>query len=216
MTMRPKLYLYEHNWRSLEEISHATGIKKETLRKRLGLGKTLDQAIAMGVDNPYIRKYPYNGRMMTIREIADETGVSYKRLRSRIDRGWTLEDAICAPMYGQKNPSEQSKAGADAILNETPADEEARCRAAINICRKIMVGDPREVCFRCVQPMIEYMFESDILGYRIRFENGGTRARLTAWYKKHGFESSLHRTYAIEGDKARELLRQQQFTGGMS
>lgn len=215
---KPNTCVYGGRKVTVEELSAMTGISQKKLKYRLGAGYTPEQAVEMGPEANPGKKYLWNGRMLSITEIAREHGVHPGRLHERLHRGWTLEEAVTIPAGTTTRQTliAQNRAildGIAAITKGMEPNESMRCRAAIDILRKIMGEDPRKSDFRCTIPMIEYMFDGDIIRYTVRYEGRNT-ARLTAVYKDHGFASSLNRLFRIDGDHAREISTEKKRTGG--
>lgn len=73
----------------------------------------------------------------------------------------------------------------------------------MKICCEIAFSGPFEFDFRCTVPGKEYVFESDLLKYRISFL--GNIGTLTAEYREHNLPSDLHRRYLVTQDRIKEI-----------
>jgi hypothetical protein len=87
------------------EIAKVTGIKHATLKRRLGKGKTLEEA----ADYQRSKLHTFQGQQMALPEIARQTGVDYRLLLQRVNKlGWSIERATTTPV--------RPKAGSKAQL----------------------------------------------------------------------------------------------------
>lgn len=205
------LYEYQGAHRSIKEISSMTGIPMRTLRRRLCSGKTLEEAIALGATRADPSKlYNWHGSQMTLLQIGRETGLNPNIIRERIHKGWPLEKAATTPtMHGAGitlRARKRANIQSERLYTEGMSSREAmRCNAIFKICKTVL--DYRtldEIKFRCITPMTEYMFESELIRYFVRIESGDI-ARLTAEYTGSGMASSLNRTFKIHDDRATEI-----------
>lgn len=205
-----KVYPWNGENLTLSELSKATGCPRNRLKYLLGNGLSPDEAVELcRTTCRGSMLYDWKGKKMSISQIADAEGKCEKLIRGRMHRGWTLEQAVGMETIksGGKTIRERHRAVEAEIAGKSkglPPREAQRYRAAARICLKIMPCALEEVHFRCVQPMSEYAFESDVLAYCIRFEAPDC-ARLTAWYREHGFASDLNRTYKVNGNSVHEI-----------
>lgn len=197
MTQQRLTVEYQGKEYSILQLSRLVGIPEQTLRDRIVRGKTAEQAVAAGKPRPRGRMYEFRGERMNVGMIAACCGVNADRLRRVLKLGYTAEDAVETMI---KSPAK--------ITMEVPREialspKQIRENAARCICENI--AKPEEIGFRCVEPMTEYAFSGDILGYTIRFEPDGNTARLTAHYRRSGMPSGFGRVYRIDGESAKEI-----------
>lgn len=123
-------------------------------------------------------------------------------LNYRLREGWDVEEAVHTPPGAKPKrvPPPQTEKPPQAT---TP--EGRRWNAAQAICKTI-AASPQAFRFRCTEPMIEYAFERDLLGYRIRFL-APDRAQLTAYWRKDNVPSELNRIYDVNGEEIKEVRR---------
>ena len=219
----PALHKYNGGLYTLKEIARMNNVKYSTLHNRLrlsGFKMSIAEALEYTARGP--RKYPsptynYHGKYMTLQEIASITGISVVTIRNRIHAGWTIEEAADTPIRAKRDnkPRMQNDARAVNHIDGMNQTEIERYKAAVKICRTI-VHNPYAFNFRCTLPAEEYRFEHNILGYIIRFNKNGTRARLSAYYRKHELMSDLNRAFMITGEAIREIQGTQETRGGAS
>lgn len=192
------MYVYRGKQCTCKQLSQMSGIPVGTLRERIYRGMTAEEAVNAGekidAKHTFNPKYQFHGEMLTLREVAARCGVNVHMIRVLMLEGATIEDAaeIAVSSARRSKSAPMSK------------EEKARENAAEAICKKIAVS-PEAFNFRCIEPMLKFEFESDILGYIIQFSADGKTARLSAYYRKDGLASALDRLYAIDKDTAREV-----------
>lgn len=197
------MLLYDDQEWPPPELAKEYGIKPSIFHKRLQRGLSIDEAIAMG---PCLRytKYCYHDQMLTIREIVRISGTPEGTIRHRLHRGWTIEEAADLPVGSNKSKPGGCPALPISVLpKDISPTERSRYLAAIKIFRKIGV-DPIEWNFRCTVPMVEFVFESDLLLWTIQFTPDGRRAELSAFWKEKQFKSDFCRVYKVSGDEVQE------------
>ena len=194
---KPLMLEYDGRVWALQELASAHGIGRTALYHRIRRGLSVDEAIAMGAAAKG-KRYCYHGQMLMVPEVSRISGTAVETIRNRMHRGWSIEEAADLPRGA--NVRKRVKA------TPTASDSSDRMRAALKIFSQIG-ADPSEWNFRCVVPMLEYAFESDLLAWTIRFSPDGSHAELTARYKTHGFKSDLCRNYIFSGDEVQEVLQ---------
>lgn len=210
----PKRRMYEYKGQtlSLKKLSEQTGIARSTLYYRIHeYGMTPDEAIAEGAGKSGGSQHLYCGEMLTVAEISSRTGVRPQTIRERLHKGWSIEEAAETLTLGVK--SLVARRAAQALAGGATEDptagmsraEAARYKAAKKIAAEIAGENADEFGFRCSIPMKEYLFEGDILGYRICFTPDGSSARLSARYRSEGADSDLNRLYIVHGEKIKEV-----------
>lgn len=199
MRTEPITVLYAGEMRTLRELAALTGAPARMLYKRIRAGMSAEDAVYSAL-NGRNRRWEYRGQRLTTRELSDISGIQINVLNSRLRNGWSAEDAVHTPVGARLNrvpPPKQAKPP------KSDSQEGMRWNAAMEICRTI-AGAPSEWNFRCVIPMTEYAFESDLLGYRIRFLSPGL-ARLTAYWRNKDVHSDLYRVFEVDGEEIKEV-----------
>lgn len=199
MRTKPITVPYAGEMRTLHDLAALSGAPVYMLYKRIRAGMSAEEAIYSAL-NGRNRRWEYRGQRLTTRELSDISGIHINTLNYRLRSGWSAEDAVSTPVGAKLNrvpPPKQAK----RPKSDTP--EGMRWNAAMEICRKI-ASTPSEWNFRCVAPMTEYAFESDLLGYRIRFLSPGL-ARLTAYWRNKDVDSDLYRVFEVNGEEIKEV-----------
>lgn len=173
------------------EISKMTNYHKNSVHKALKNGTPVDD-ILQGKMQPHGKRYSYNGKEYTARELSEMTGICVGTINWRIRSGWPMDEVV-KTFVREKSPGTAFPKPYKLPRANTP--EEKYRNAAMQICR-IIAFRPEEWDFRCIVPMIEYVFESDLLLYTVRFLTSD-RAQLTAFYKQKGIPSDLCRLYSV-------------------
>lgn len=75
----------------LAEWSRKTGIKRETIARRLNAGESPERALAT---DPRFKLYEFNGETLTVSAIAKRVGVPANSLLRRVRRHGDIHDAI--------------------------------------------------------------------------------------------------------------------------
>lgn len=202
-----KKHEYYGRMLTVAEAAEETGIPKNTLWGRMKKKKmTLEQAVEFG---PVKHKelHLYHGEMLTLKEIAARAGRNCDLVGIRVRAGWSAEDAADTPS-GKAGETihrryAEDETAAEAAMDGMSARERECYSSALAVCRHVVHCNAHEFNFRCIEPMKEYAFEGDILGYRILIRGG--LARLSAWYRREGVSSDLCRIYRIWDGNAREL-----------
>lgn len=195
---------------SLYGLSVKFGIKLSTLESRVyGRKMTIKDAIAMGPADAHRERgalYEYHGEQLTLKEISRRCGRCYDMLRRKIKEGMTAEEAAFDLASSAEIRARRRIAQSDAYhehVDGLDAREKTRYDAAVKICREIAFSSPFEFDFRCTVPRKEYVFESDLLKYKISFlGNVGT---LTAEYREHSLPSDLNRRYLVTQERIKEI-----------
>ena len=199
-------FVYDGDEYSLNELAIKFGIRLSTLKGRVYCKKMpIEDAIAMGSElsrGPRGALYEYHGEQLTLKEISMCSGRCYATLRRKIKEGMTVEEAA----DGLASSACRRQAQRDVYHEHTDgldAREKVRYDAAMKICREIAFSGPFEFDFRCTVPGKEYVFESDLLKYRISFR--GNIGTLTAEYREPSLPSDLHRRYLVTQDRIKEI-----------
>lgn len=88
-------------------ISEKYGVNKGTIRTRLKLGKTMDEAVAQTgkeyVFTNRLRRLEVGGTLVDIPTAARMTGVQAATLYSRLSTGWPIDRIFETPVLGTNN-----------------------------------------------------------------------------------------------------------------
>lgn len=95
-----RLVEYDGQTHTVKEWSRLTGIRNDTLTRRLNNGWEIKDALTRPTR---VRKestpgITYNGETHSIIEWSRITGISYSALVQRLGDGWTVEDALTVPV----------------------------------------------------------------------------------------------------------------------
>lgn len=191
---------YQGEMLSLRAISKAAHVSYEALCKKVKSGLSAEEALER-MKMLRGRRFEYRGQMLTLRELSDLCGVSANALNYRIKNGRSVEEAMSELTRTQKI-AERARSGSNVTAESEPTEQE-RWDAAYAVCRTI-AWDPAAFGLRCTEPMVEYVFESDVVGYTIRFLSPKL-ARLTAHYKEKGIPSDLYRVFQVDGENIKEV-----------
>ena len=191
---------YQGEMLSLRAISKLAHVSYEALCKKVKSGLSAEEALEQ-MKMLRGRRFEYRGQMLTLRELSDLCGISANALDYRIKNGRSVEEAMSEPTRTQKI-AEGARSGSNVTVESEPTEQE-RWNAAYAVCRTI-AWDPAAFGLRCTEPMIEYAFESDVVGYTIRFLSPKL-ARLTAHYKEKGIPSDLYRVFQVDGGNIKEV-----------
>lgn len=189
---------YKGELRTIRELCAETGVSTRTFYRYLSAGVSADDIVA-SVNSPGL-KWQYRGEMLTVRELSERGCVSVGVLNYRLRAGWDVEAAVHTPVGAKQNRKPPPKT---EHLPQADTPEGQRWNAAMAICKTIAFR-PAMFDFRCTEPMTEYAFDSDILGYNIRFISPEL-ARLTAYYRKKDIPSNLYRVFQVDGEKIKEV-----------
>lgn len=181
------------------EVARMVGYHKNSVHKKLKSGMSVDD-ILQGKVRPHGRRFVYKGNEYTVQELSDMCDINVATLNWRIRNGWPIEKAVEMRTH-EAPPSAPPPKRQKLPDAKTPEDK--RRNAAMQICR-IIAFRPEEWDFRCIVPMIEYVFESDLLLYTVRFLTPD-RAQLTAFYKEKRIPSDLCRLYSVDGEEVKEI-----------
>lgn len=202
MKTEPIMVMYAGKMRTLRELAALSGASVGMLYKRIRAGMSAEAAICSAL-NGRNRRYEYYGQWLTTRELSDISGIHINTLNYRLRSGWSVENAMSTPVGARPNrvlpPKREKPPKAD-----TP--EGMRYNAALAICKTI-AASPEAFGFRCVLPMTEYLFESDLLGYRIRFLSP-VLAQLTAYWRNKDVASDLNRIFEVDGEEIKEVQQE--------
>lgn len=191
--------LYHGRMMTIPEICRETGVSDYMFYKWMKKGMTADEVVAHA-RSPRDEKFFWHGEYLTIRQLADIGGIPATTVAYRLRTGWPVESAVLTHPGARPNHAPPPKRERPPCA-DTP--EGQQWNAAVEICRTIATS-PHAFHFRCTEPMTEYAFESDLLGYRIRFLSPG-RAQLTAYWRKENVPSGLNRIYDVDGEKIKEV-----------
>lgn len=191
---------YQGEMLSLRAISKLAHVSCKRLCKKVKSGLSAEEAVEQ-MKMLRGRRFEYRGQMLTVRELSDLCGISANALAYRLRNGRSVEEAMSEPTRTQKIAAE-ARSNANAPGKCEPTEQE-RWVAAYAVCRTI-AWDPAAFGLRCTDPMVEYVFESDAVGYTIRFLSPKL-ARLTAHYKEKGIPSDLYRVFEVDGENIKEV-----------
>lgn len=191
--------LYKGEMRTIRELCAETGISSRTFYKYLSAGMSADEIVS-GTLTGHGRRWPYHGEMLTVRELSERGCASVGVLNYRLREGWDVEEAVHTPVGTRPNRVPPPRMEKPPQAN-TP--EGRRWNAAQEICKTIAVS-PAAFNFRCTEPMTEYMFESDTVGYNILFLSPHL-AILTAYYRNKEIPCRLYRVFEVDGEKVKEV-----------
>lgn len=191
---------YQGEMLSLRAISKRAHVSYEALWKKVKSGLSAEEALER-MKMLRGRRFEYQGQLLTLRELSDLCGISANALNYRIKSGRSVEEATSKPTRTQKIAAE-ARSNANAPGKCEPTEQE-RWVAAYAVCRTI-AWDPAAFGLRCTEPMVEYVFESNAVGYTIRFLSPKL-ARLTAYYKEKGIPSDLYRVFQVDGENIKEV-----------
>jgi uncharacterized protein YjcR len=80
---------------NLTDWARHLGVAKETIKRRLRNGWSLDDALDPDKKNPHLRYLTFDGKTQILSEWARELGVRATVLKNRIDRyKWSIEKAL--------------------------------------------------------------------------------------------------------------------------
>jgi crotonobetainyl-CoA:carnitine CoA-transferase CaiB-like acyl-CoA transferase len=101
---------------NLADWARELGITKETIKRRLKNGWSLNDALDPTTKNPHLRYLTFNGKTQTLTQWARELGVRVQVLKNRLDSyGWSVERALTTP--GRATQPDHSSSG---ISSSTP------------------------------------------------------------------------------------------------
>lgn len=104
---RQKLYEIGGEFLTINMISEKYGVNKGTIRTRLKLGKTMDEAVAQTgkeyVFTNRLRRLEVGGTLVDIPTAARMTGVQAATLYSRLSTGWPIDRIFETPVLGTNN-----------------------------------------------------------------------------------------------------------------
>lgn len=93
--------------KSISYWSDKTKIPLSTIRYRLDIGWSIEDALTKPCGSGRGRSIEFKGRTQNINAWAISTGIPAGAIKTRLKRGWSIEDALTKPLHCKEPPARQ-------------------------------------------------------------------------------------------------------------